>query len=350
MDFPEEIKQFSQRIIKMTPSITNEESTKMSMIIPFFQLLGYDVFNPNEFSPEYTTDVGIKKGEKVDYAILNNNVPEILIECKWCGESLNKHDSQLFRYFATSPAKFAILTNGLSYKFYTDLEEANKMDMTPFLEIDMENLRDTSVNALKKFCKDSFDKDSIFSVASELKYSSLIKDWLRKQSTEISDEFAKTILSDIYDGLKTQKIIDKFKPIIQKSFNAYIGDLVNQKISSALIEPENADSLEESAATIEPNSKIITTEEELQAYNIVRAILTEEIPLDKVFYRDTESYFGILFDDNNRKPICRFNFDTKRKQLLLPDENKNFTRIYLDSIIDIYKYKQELLTSAKRYM
>lgn len=172
MDFTEEIKQFAQRIITMTPSITNEESTKMSMIIPFFQLLGYDVFNPSEFYPEYTADVGIKKGEKVDYAVLNNGTPEILIECKWCGESLTKHDSQLFRYFATCPAKFAILTNGLCYKFYTDLDEANKMDMTPFLEIDMTNLRDTSVNALKKFCKDSFDKDSIFSVASELKYSS----------------------------------------------------------------------------------------------------------------------------------------------------------------------------------
>ena len=214
MDFTEEIKQFAQRVTTMTPSITNEESTKMSMIIPFFQLLGYDVFNPNEFYPEYTADIGIKKGEKVDYAILNNGSPEILIECKWCGESLTKHDSQLFRYFATCPAKFAILTNGLRYKFYTDLDEANKMDMTPFLEIDMANLRDTSVNALKKFCKDSFDKDSIFSVASELKYSSLIKDWLRKQSTEISDDFAKTILSDIYDGLKTQKIIDKFKGLL----------------------------------------------------------------------------------------------------------------------------------------
>ena len=83
MDFTEEIKQFAQRIITMTPSITNEESTKMSMIIPFFQLLGYDVFNPSEFYPEYTADVGIKKGEKVDYAVLNNGTPEILIECKW---------------------------------------------------------------------------------------------------------------------------------------------------------------------------------------------------------------------------------------------------------------------------
>ena len=169
MEFTEEIKQFAKRVVKMSSSVSNEESTKMSMIVPFFQLLGYDVFNPAEFYPEYTTDVGIKKGEKVDYAILSNETPEILIECKWCGEELTKHDSQLFRYFGTSPAKFAILTNGLCYKFYTDLEEANKMDLTPFLEIDMCNVKDAAINALKKFCKDTFDKDSIFSVASELK-------------------------------------------------------------------------------------------------------------------------------------------------------------------------------------
>lgn len=349
MEFTEEIKQFSQRIIKISDSINNEESTKMSMIVPFFQILGYDVFNPSEFCPEYTTDVGIKKGEKVDYAILSNGTPEILIECKWCGEKLTKHDSQLFRYFGTSPAKFAILTNGLYYKFYTDLEESNKMDLTPFLELDMQNLRDTSINALKKFCKDSFDKDSIFSVASELKYSSLIKEWLKKQSENISDDFAKTILSDIYDGLKTQKIIEKFKPIIQKTFNGYISDMVNQKISSALEPNEGISNEPEELLLKEPKSKIVTTEEELQAFNIVRAILSESISLNKIHYRDTESYFGILYDNNNRKPICRFNLDTKKKQILIPDESKNFTRYYIDNIIDIYKYKEHLLASAKRY-
>ena len=349
MEFTEEIKQFAKRVVKMSSSVSNEESTKMSMIVPFFQLLGYDVFNPAEFYPEYTTDVGIKKGEKVDYAILSNETPEILIECKWCGEELTKHDSQLFRYFGTSPAKFAILTNGLCYKFYTDLEEANKMDLTPFLEIDMCNVKDAAINALKKFRKDTFDKDSIFSVASELKYSALIKEWFKKQFEEVSDDFTKIILSEIYDGLKTQKIIDKFKPIIQKSFNGYINDIVNQKISSALVPEEVIAETSEDSLTEEPQSKIITTDEELQAFNIVRAILSESISPDKICYRDTESYFGILYNDNNRKPICRLNLDTKKKQLLIPDEKKIFSRYYIDSIIDIYKYKDKLLESAKRY-
>jgi hypothetical protein len=185
-------------------------------------------------------------------------------------------------------------------------------------------------------------------VASELKYSTLVKGWIQKQSEDVSDELVKIILSDVYDGLKTQKIIEKFKPIVQKTFNNYVSELVNKKISSAL-EPE-PDTTDENDSTLEePQSKIVTTEEELQAYNIILAILGETIPLDKVIYRDTESYFGILYDNNNRKPICRLNLDTKRKQLLIPDEHKNFTRYYIESILDLYKYKKELIESAQRY-
>lgn len=235
MEFNDVIKQFSERILSLKDTITTEESTKMSLVVPLFQLLGYDVFNPNEFCPEYIADVGIKKGEKVDYAILENGQPNILVECKSCSEQLDKHSSQLFRYFGTSPAKFGILTNGIIYRFYTDLEESNKMDLVPFLEIDMENLKDSSINELKKFCKDNFDKDKIFSTAEELKYSS-------------------------------------------------------------------------------------------------------------------QSYFGILYKDNNRKPICRLNLDARNKQLLIPDANKKFERIYIDSLNDLYKYKNRLIEVVKRYM
>ena len=348
MGFNEDIKELAQRLSEISKSINTEEATKTSIILPFFQLLGYNVFNPSEFCPEYIADVGVKKGEKVDYAILSDNIPEILIECKWCGDNLTNHDSQLFRYFSASSAKFAILTNGISYKFFTDLEESNKMDLTPFLEIDMNNLTEATINSLKKFCKELFDKETIFSTASELKYSNLIKQWFKTQTEEVSNDLAKIILANIYDGIKTQKVIDRFKPIIKKSLNGYINDIVTQKISAAL---DNSSKTEEEA-TINPDmpvSKIVTTEEELQAFNIVRAILSESVNLDKIYYRDTESYFGILYENNNRKPICRLNLDTKKKQLLIPDSNKKFFRYYIDNIIDIYKYKDNLLESVKRY-
>ncbi|MGN0506674.1 MAG: type I restriction endonuclease [Lachnospiraceae bacterium] len=352
MGFNEDLLQLSSRISTIKDNIQTEEATKMSMIVPFFQLLGYDVFNPTEFCPEYTADVGIKKGEKVDYAIIVNNEPAILIECKSCTEVLDKHSSQLFRYFGTSPAKFGILTNGIIYKFYTDLDESNKMDLTPFLEFDMENIKDSLIPSLKKFCKTEFDKDSIFSTASELKYSNLIKDLLKSELENPSDEFAKFILSSTYEKQKTQKVLDKFKPIIKKSFNSFINELINQKISSALnAEPaKEPDENSQDATDEKEETKIFTTQEEIQSLFIVRGILSEIVNIEDVVPRDTESYFGILYKDNNRKPICRMNLDGKRKQILIPDKSKNFERIYIESLNDIYKYKDKLIDAVKLYL
>lgn len=350
MDFIDSLKQFSKRVSTISPGVQTEEATKMSLIVPFFQLLGYDVFNPMEFCPEYTADVGIKKGEKVDYAILQDGNPMILVECKWCGDSLEKHGSQLFRYFGTTTAKFGILTNGIIYKFYTDLEEPNKMDMSPFLEINLLDVKESLIGELKKFCKTSFDRDSIFSTASELKYSNLIKDLLRSEMENPSDDFIRFILSHVYDGQKKQTVIDKFRNIVKKSMTSFLNEMVNQKITSALNADEEENAEKESAVTSEATSKIITTGEELEAYYIIRGMLVGVVDPDKVTHRDTESYFGILFSDNNRKPICRINFDTKLKQILIPDENKNFIRHYIEKPSDIYRLKEELINTAKRYL
>lgn len=357
MGFNEEIKEFASSIKQRTQSIKTEEATKMSLVLPFFQKLGYDVFNPAEFCPEYTADVGIKKGEKVDYAILDEEGnPSVLIECKWCGDSLEKHGSQLFRYFSTTTAKFGILTNEIIYKFYTDLEEMNKMDLVPFWELNLLQLSDIHLHELKKFCKVDFDSENIFSTAEELKYSNLIKQVLSKELSEPSDDFVRFLLTEIYDGAKTQKIIDKFSPIVKRAFTGFINDIVNKKISSAL--NTNSDEMaitkvEEPAAATETSpshqSKIVTTEEEIEAYYIIKGFLAGVVPIDDVAHRDTESYFGILYQDNNRKPICRINLDKKKKQILIPDANKKFERFYIDSLNDLYQYKDKLIEVVSRY-
>lgn len=348
MGFYEDLLQLSERFESMKNQIKTEEATKMSMIVPFFQLLGYDVFNPQEFCPEFTADVGVKKGEKVDYAIILNNEPVILVECKWCGEPLDKHGSQLFRYFGTTAAKFGILTNGITYRFFTDLDETNKMDLTPFLEINMMDLRENLVNELKKFCKMTFDKDSIFNTAEELKYTNLIKALLKQELDEPSETFVRFIISSIYDGQKNQKIIDKFTPIIKKSFASFINELVNQRLTSAL--NSTVETNEDEPEEIVPESKIITTQAEIESFFIIRGILAGTVNIEDIVYRDTESYFGILYKDNNRKPICRLNLDSKKKQLLIPDTDKNFERIYIESLNDIYSYRDRLIEVAKRYL
>ena len=352
MDFNESIKQFAERVEKMKDTINTEEATKMSLVVPLFQNLGYDVFNPLEFCPEYVADVGIKKGEKVDYAILEDGKPNILIECKSCSEQLDKHSSQLFRYFGTTSAKFGILTNGIIYRFYTDLEESNKMDMVPFLEIDMLNFKDSTINEVKKFCKDNFDKDKIFSTAEELKYTSLIRALLASEYENPSEDFVRFVLYHIYDGQKNQRVIEKFTPVIKKAFSSFVNEIVNNKISSALADDNDIDAKEDAQPELpqEPASKIVTTEEEIESFYIIRGMLAEVVPVEDIVHRDTESYFGILYKDNNRKPICRINLDKKNKQLLIPDANKKFERFYIDSLNDLYKYKKQLIEVAKRYL
>lgn len=363
MEFNEMIRQFSKRVETLKNTISTEEATKMSLIVPLFQMLGYDVFNPLEFCPEYTADVGIKKGEKVDYAILDNGNPIILIECKSCTDSLKKHSSQLFRYFGTTTAKFGILTNGLVYQFYTDLESPNKMDLVPFLTVDLENIKESQINQLKKFCKENFNQDEIFSTAEELKYTQLIKGILLDEFDNPSDNFVRHIMACLksakaYEGQITQKILEKFTPLVKKAYQSLINEIVNNKISSALTSEEPAKA-EETPATepedtkeelVEPQSKIVTTEEEIEAFYIIRGILVETCDVRDVIRRDTESYFGILFQDNNRKPICRLKLDGRVKQILIPDENKNFTKYVIETLNDIYQYKAQLQEVVKRYM
>lgn len=352
MEFNERLQELGERISDLRNSINTEEATKTAMIMPFFQLLGYDVFNPLEFVPEFTADVGIKKGEKVDYAIIIDEKPLILVECKSCNSNLAKHSSQLFRYFTTTESKFGILTNGIVYKFFTDLEDQNKMDNVPFLTIDVTNLKDRDILELKKFTKEVIDVDSIMNSAENLKYSRLIKEWFENEINSPSPDFVKNILNEIYDGIKSQKVIDKFTPLIKKSIQQYINDSMNIKIKTALNnETENEiTETEEESKELSHEDKIITTIEELEAYAIVKSILRQTVDSDRIAYRDTESYFGILLDDNNRKWICRVCLLTSVKYIVIPDENKKPIRYNITSIDDIYQYSNKIINSCKKYL
>ena len=210
MDFQDYIKQISESIPKLKDQIQTEEATKNAFIMPFIQALGYNVFNPLEVVPEYTCDIGTKKGEKVDYAIMKDGEPIILIECKHWQQNLDLHDNQLLRYFAVSKAKFGVLTNGIVYRFYTDLIEKNKMDETPFLEVDMTNLKDAQIAELKKFHKSYFDADTISTTASTLKYTKEIKEIIKKEIANPSEALVRIFAKPVYNGVLTAKMIDYF--------------------------------------------------------------------------------------------------------------------------------------------
>jgi hypothetical protein len=298
--------------------------------------------------PEFTADLGLKKGEKVDYAIFQNDVPILIIECKYWKQDLNVHNSQLFRYFHVTKTRFALLTNGIVYRFYTDLEETNKMDEKPFLEFDITNLKENTAKEIEKFHKSKFDVSKIVDNASNLKYTREIKSLIDQELQSPSQEFVRLFANRAYNGRLTSHVMEEFTDIVNKAFTQIISEKVNDRLNSALNKEEEKQKNEEEIIE-EPKSKIETTEEELEAYQIVVAILRRILPKERIVFRDTQSYFGILLDDNNRKPICRLHLNSGNKYISIFDENRKETKEPIQSIDDIYNYEKHLLKTAEHY-
>lgn len=354
MDFKDQIKLLSERVVKLKENTQTEEATKTAFIMPFLQTLGYDVFDPTEVVPEFTCDIGTKKGEKIDYAIHKEGQPIILIECKHWKEDLSSHNGQLFRYFHVSNARFGILTNGITYRFYTDLVEKNRMDENPFFEFNMEKYRDTQVDKLREFHKSYFNVESILNTASELKYTNEIRNAIVREVNDPSDEFVKYFARPVYPGRFNDTILEQFRAIVKQAFAQYVSDYMNEKFKSVISAENSVERPENKVAEVQEEpaeeNHVVTTEEELQGFYIVRSILYGEIDdINRVSHRDTLSYFGILLDNNNRKPICRLHFNTGKKYLETFDVEKNGTRHLLESLDDIYKYRNEIVAASKMY-
>ena len=346
-----DIKLVGKRVAELSENITNEEQTKNAFIMPFFQALGYDIFNPLEFVPEFTADVGIKKGEKVDYAIILDGVPQILIECKSITENLTKHDSQLFRYFGTTKSKFGILTNGREYKFFTDLDEPNRMDTTPFLTVDITDIKENQFIEIIKFHKENFDIDNIVSSASELKYLNNLKTFLTENIVTPSDSFLRYLTSEIYEGRVTQNILNTFSPIIVKGFNQFITERVNEKLSAALntsVETKvTTEVIKTEAEDVESvEDEVITTPAELEVYTVVKMLAKDVITPDRVYYRDNRSYFNVLIDDNIKKWVLRYRSNSKKSTIEIRDKG-----IFpVSTPLEVANYSKDIIEVIKSFL
>lgn len=358
MEIFEQLNALATKIQQQSSFITTEEATKNAFVLPFInKVLGYDVFDPTEVLPEFICDVGTKKGEKIDYAILKNGEIQILIECKKVGEPLNvNHASQLFRYFHVTSARISILTNGQKYKFFTDLDAPNKMDEKPFLELDLLELDDNVIPEINKLTKNSFDVESILNAAGELKYVSQIKKILSSQIANPEEDFVKFFASRVYDGMLTQKVRELFNALTKKAATQWLNDQVNERLKSALsgsLPSTSAINAEPSSSTeVAPqvDDGIVTTFEEMEGYHIVKSIIRTVIDPKRITHRDTKSYFGILIDDNNRKPICRLHFNRSQLYIGLFDAEKKETRHPIDELDDIYQHAEHLKTTAQGYI
>jgi hypothetical protein len=356
IDFKDQILALADRVAKLKDKVTTEEATKNAFVLPFLECLGYEVFNPTEVVPEFTADIGAKKGEKVDYAVMKDGKPIIIIECKWWGEDLVLHKSQMIRYFGVTDVKLAILTNGIRYQFFTDLEKINRMDEKPFLDFDILEIPEQLFVELKKFHKSYFNIDEIINTASELKYSNEVRRILREELKTPSLEFTKHFIKRIYNGKATEKVVSSFTDIIKKSSNQLIAEIVNEKIKAALEKDEKKEDEEEQSEVMpedkskEDRSEIVTTEEEIEGYVIVKAVLKQKgVDAKRIGFKDTLSYFAIILDNSTWKTICRLWLNSKKKFIGIFDKDKKEKRHHIETIDDIYKFDAQLFEAVQNY-
>lgn len=257
--------------------------------------------------------------------------------------------SQLFRYFHVTNARIGVLTNGVQYNFYSDLEVSNKMDEKPFLQLNLQEPKPSILKEVKKLAKEDFNLNQVLSVANELKYISEIKKYLFCQydSKLPDDDFVKFLYKSANLGkLFTATAKEQFSPIVKKAFEQFINERIEDRLRSALQKEVSDEKLPESD---EPISEIVTTEEELEGFRIVRAITSRVISPERVVYRDTKSYLGILLDDNNRKPICRLCFNGKQKSVIVFDQDRKEVRQPIDSLTDLYKFSDDMIKTIEMY-
>jgi predicted type IV restriction endonuclease len=338
MELAARIGELQKRMMQHREVLLTEEAAKTALVLPFLQALGYDIFNPGEVVPEFTADVGTKKGEKVDYAIRSGNQISILIECKPVQSELNlNHAGQLFRYFSVTEARLAILTNGVVYQFYTDSDQPNKMDAKPFFSFSLEQPKPTDAKTLEKFQKGTFDIDQIVAEASALKTKSLIRLELEREFAEPSEDFARFVAGKVHEGSITKNVRENVQRLLPSTISEIIRDLVTNRLNSALeaAKPQQKDAVE--PATVEAYENI-TTDDELAGWRIVQAIAAKLVKPDRIVTRDQKSYCAILLDDNNRKSVVRLHFNGITAKYLGTFIHKDETRHLLTDLSDIYHY------------
>ena len=363
MDFKDTIQQIVEKIAKQKDSIATEEATKTSFVMPVIAALGYDVFNPFEVVPEMDCDLVKRKGEKIDYAIMKDENPILLIECKHCKQNLNLHDTQLQRYFVASKARFGVLTNGIEYRFYTDLEKVNIMDEKPFLVVNMLDLSDNDIEQLKKFHKSYYNEQDILSTAQELQITIQVKEMLNRNFQMPDDEFTRYFVRNLNDGKYTAKLVDQYRPIVKKSIASVINDIISDRLNVAMknenkeekqIPQEvengnqqsdeiNEEKLPDGVVFQDREKGIVTTQEEIDAYNIVRSILRQYVDVSRIQYNDYKTYFSVNIDGSTWWWICRIYIGKRSKKICLPKDNyKTNEWIDIKTIDDIFNYADGL--------
>ena len=218
-------------------NIRTEATTIDVLIKPMLEILGYDSRTRKKLEREFGVDVKGKNGQKVDI-VLKNAKGEIimLVECKSITEKVEIRElAQLKAYFNNdreliNHAKFAILTNGLEWKFYTDIETPNVLDSKPFFEFNIASMNSETLKNLEKFSHDNFDANVIRKFAESSKYITLIKSKLVENYRSPSEEFIQFFQAFLGWIVKGGKINDEYFNITKSAFMAFVDDIVLERV------------------------------------------------------------------------------------------------------------------------
>lgn len=364
MDFIDQLQALATRVSKVRDQLVTEEAAKTALVLPFIRALGYDFTDPTEVVPEYHADVPGIKGERVDYAIMQAGQPIIVFECKAVGEKWgDPHHTQLFRYFTCTPVRVGVLTNGILYEFYSDLDDRNKMDRKPFMVVDLANLDTAPLAELRRLTKGQYIESEVVVLAEDMKYNREFRRFLSDQFKEPGEEFARLLIAHVYSGkVITQKVRDKYMPIVRKALQQFVSDQVNDRLRAALskesVEPERPAPIAGQPAPEAPpadaDSAVQTTVEEMEAFYIVKAIVRDVIETTRISMRDQASYCSIIVDGSNRKPVCRLGFNSKKKSVSLFDTvdaggKAIESKAAIAQLDDIYGLADRLRATVQRY-
>lgn len=344
MDLEASIADLASKLRQHREILATEEAAKTTLVLPFLRALGYDIFDPAEVKPEFTCDVGTKKGEKVDYAICVSGEVTILVECKPVTSELSiKHASQLFRYFTATTARVALLTNGVVYQFFTDSDRPNVMDEKPFFTLNLENYRKSDLKHLAAFARVDFNVEQIVNQAGALKLQTQVLAELRTEFAKPSDEFVRLIATRLHGGRLTEQVRERYSSVIVQAIGNLIREGINERLETAMSQGEPA-STDESLP--EPET-VETTQVEVDGFNIVRAICSKLVGPERVIMRDAKSYCAILLDDNNRRTLARLHFNSPTARYLGVFSGKGEERRAVSGPVDIYQHAEAILARVR---
>lgn len=307
----------------------NEAKTRMYLVEEFFQILGYNRgFENGNLVPEFSADFANLKGKKVDYAIQFRNKPEIIVEVKMAGIKPNeKHLSQLNEYFNnTKESKVGILTNGIEYHFYCRNKNGNTgLHYTPFYSFNFKNIDGSSLERLADFHATIIEVNTIIEQAQELFFLESFEDSLYKELLKPSKDFIKAIYSNMGGNRLNENIETQIKKLINSvTLKAALDRLIVEEAKNA-------------------NSGIVTTDEELIVYHVVKTILAQhnKIETNSIGYRDQKGKFSVLIDDNLKKKVCDLYVSSNSKRIEIDGE-----KFEIPDIDSILKLKKKLTDKA----